>query len=532
MLPQRASWPFPSTVAGVYHIHTWASDGTGTVGEVAAAAARVGLQFVIVTDHGDGTAIPPPSYRSGVLCIEGVEVSTTGGHYVALGLSPTPFPLAGEPRDVVADVARWGGFGIVAHPDSPKPDLRWQGWSLPADGIEWLNADSEWRDQTSWRLAAAVVHYPFRPAESLTALFTRPVTPIAEWDRLTAQRRVVGLGGADAHAWLGLSRAGVLTGITALPSYEASFQSLSIHVEPIHPFTGNAEADARSVLAGLAAGHVFTSIDGLARPAQFAFTASSGGSTVTEGDDLVLHGPVDLGAAVNDPAASLVLFRNGVPIQRVASRQATFHMPATPAIYRIEAHVPSEQSDGSVPWIVSNPIYVLERARAAAVTGAERPAIASRSLVADGLTAWHTEQPPGSTTSLALDRAEDGTPVLRITYALGPGPATTQQATGVYGIAGVAPFDRLAFEGQAGRPMRISVDLRDASDSVWRRSVYLDAATRPVILPFADFRPMPGTAAPAPDLTRVRSVLFVVDLTNNRPGDTGTIRLSGLRLER
>lgn len=531
-LSERAPEPFRSTVAGAYHIHTRASDGSGTVAEVAAAAARAGLQFVIITDHGDGTAIRPPSYRSGVLCLEGVEVSTTGGHYVALGLGPTPFPLGGEPRDVVADVARWGGFGIVAHPYSPKPDLRWQDWNLPADGIEWMNADSEWRERTAWQLAAALVHYPFRPAESLTALFRRPVDPISEWDRLTARRRVVGLAGADAHATLGLSRVGVQAGFTALPSYDASFRALSIHVEPLQPLTGEAAADARSVLAGVAAGHLFTSIDGFAHPARFSFTASSGHSAATEGDDLVLDGPVDLRAAVNNPAASLVLFRDGVPIERAPSATATFRMAATPAVYRVEAHVSSEPTDLPVPWIVSNPIYVLEHARSPAAAAEVRPAVATRLLLPDGLTSWHTEPPPGSATSLALDHGQDGAQALRITYALGPGRATTQQATAVCEIAGVAQFDRLAFEGQASRPMRMSVQLRDGSDHVWRRSVYLDATTRPVVVSFVDFRPMTGTAAPAPDLTRVRGLLFVVDLTNNRPGDSGTIRLSGLRLER
>ena len=92
---------------------------------VPAAAARVGLKFIVFTDHGDATRRPDaPAYRSGVLCLDGVEISTTGGHYIALDMPASPFPLGGEPRDVVEDVQRLGGFGIVAHPDSPKTELR------------------------------------------------------------------------------------------------------------------------------------------------------------------------------------------------------------------------------------------------------------------------------------------------------------------------------------------------------------------------------------------------------------------------
>src|SRR5262245_30995511 len=67
-----------SAVPGVIHIHTNRSDGRWPPGEIAAAAARAGLKFIVFTDHGDGTRTPdPPVYRSGVLCLDGVEISTT-----------------------------------------------------------------------------------------------------------------------------------------------------------------------------------------------------------------------------------------------------------------------------------------------------------------------------------------------------------------------------------------------------------------------------------------------------------------------
>jgi len=78
----------PVAVRGAYHVHSVASDGTGTVEEIAAAAARAGLRFVILTDHGDGYARPSaPRYLGSVLCIDAVEISTAGGHYAALGMA-------------------------------------------------------------------------------------------------------------------------------------------------------------------------------------------------------------------------------------------------------------------------------------------------------------------------------------------------------------------------------------------------------------------------------------------------------------
>src|SRR6266542_3523985 len=102
--PRRLSLAAPSdgTIAGVLHIHTNRSDGLSGPDEIAAAASRAGLKFIVFTDHGDATRTPdPPAYRSGVLCLDGVEVSTSGGHYIALDMPASQYPLAGEPRDVV-----------------------------------------------------------------------------------------------------------------------------------------------------------------------------------------------------------------------------------------------------------------------------------------------------------------------------------------------------------------------------------------------------------------------------------------------
>jgi hypothetical protein len=173
---------FPDgTVAGVLHVHSNRSDGRGTPEQIAHAAAQAGVKFVVITDHGDATRRPdPPIYREGVLCLEGAEISTSGGHYIALDMPAAPYPLAGEARDVVEDVKRFGGFGIAAHPDSPKPELRWREWSAPFDAIEIVNLDTAWRQRmtdTTWRpkagLLVRLLTYPFRPEESITSLISR-----------------------------------------------------------------------------------------------------------------------------------------------------------------------------------------------------------------------------------------------------------------------------------------------------------------------------------------------------------------------
>src|SRR6185503_19031812 len=160
-------------------VHTNRSDGLSGPDAIAAAAGRAGLKFVVFTDHGDATRRPDaPAYRSGVLCLDGVEISTTGGHYIALDMPAAPYPLGGEPRDVVEDVRRLGGFGIVAHPDSPKIELRWRDWDLPIDALEVFNPDTQWRNYVEragvlpkFRLLAALGTYAIRPSETIAHLF-------------------------------------------------------------------------------------------------------------------------------------------------------------------------------------------------------------------------------------------------------------------------------------------------------------------------------------------------------------------------
>ena len=243
-LPPARGWPSTAdarVVRGAIHVHTTVSDGAGTPDEVARAAARAGLDFVVLTDHGDGTRLPtPPRYVDGVLLIDAVEISTTGGHYIALGLGQAPYRLAGEPRDVIEDVTRLGGFGIAAHPDSPKSELAWREWQAPFDGLEWLNADSAWRDEPRGALARAMVSYWLRRPEVIASLLDRPATTLARWDALTRRRAVVGMAGHDAHARMG-PRGDWEPGdggySLRLPSYEATFRAFSLSLDAATPLS-------------------------------------------------------------------------------------------------------------------------------------------------------------------------------------------------------------------------------------------------------------------------------------------------------
>ena len=532
--PRQLPAPTPGSTApirGVVHVHTNRSDGTGSIDDVTRAAAAAGLQFVIVTDHGDATRAPDlPDYRNDVLYIDGVEISTNDGHLVALGLPRSPYPLGGEGRDVVEDVHRLGGIAIAAHPGSPKPDLQWKDWTAPIDGLEWLSADSEWRDEPPATFVRALLTYPFRPPQALALLLDRPEPVIRRWDELAQHRRVFGLAAADAHARVGVRSFGEpydSAGSLHFPSYTNVFREFSIAL-PEARLTHDAAADAQTVLDAIHAGAFYSTIDALAGPASLRIAASGESITVDA------QAPED---------ARITLFRDGVPVAEAQGRRLAH--PADAGVYRVEVTLPGAPGTPSVPWLMSNPLYVHRDPGGAAppatstANGPDVPTSANRSgpLTTQALydngpaSGWTIEKNAASDAALDVIGALPGTQLL-LRFALSGAATDSPYAAFVMPVTSpVATFDRLVFTARADRPMRLSVQLRASagSDRRWRRSVYLDQTLRTVQLPFADFRGINASMPGHPDLSRIDSVLFVIDTVNTKIGSNGQIQIDDIK---
>ena len=103
----------------VVHAHSLHSDGTGTVEEIAAAAAHAGIDAVLLTDHDtlEARRRGGERYHGRVLMCVGEEVSPArGNHYLAFGLEEEIDHNGLSAADIVAAVADAGGFGFLAHP--------------------------------------------------------------------------------------------------------------------------------------------------------------------------------------------------------------------------------------------------------------------------------------------------------------------------------------------------------------------------------------------------------------------------------
>ena len=525
-----------AAVRGVIHVHSRASDGTGTVDQIAAAAARAGLKFVVFTDHGNAAREPePPSYKSGVLCIDATEVTTYDGHVVVLGLwAAAPYPLGGEARDVVEDVSRLGGMSIAAHPVSEKASLGWKDWNIPVDGIEWLNADSEWRDESALSLARALLAYPWRQPETLAALLDRPASALSQWDTLGRRRHVVALAAADAHANFGLAPETLKTrerSLFTMPGYEATFRTFSIAL-PALRLTGDAPSDAKALVDEIRRGHVYSSIDAMAGPARLTFTAKAGTRTAFPGDEIVASEPIVLHAETNAPEdARISLLADGQEVASATGPRIDFSAPPGRAAYRLEVYLPRQRV---VPWLSSNPIYV------GGFEAAAKPAAVTKPLqtlmVYDGgplsNDRWGVEKNEESVGEAnVVSDAPNGTRVL-FRYGLGGKESESPWvALGMRSGPALAQYDRVVFSARSDDPVRLWVQLWmpvPTGNVYWRRAVYIDAKERDITVRFEDMRPVDDAPA-TPPLAEVQSIMFMADQTNTALGGSGRIWIDNIR---
>jgi hypothetical protein len=205
-------------------------------------------------------------------------------------------------------------------------------------------------------------------------------------------------------------------------------------------------------------------------------------------------------------------------------------------VYRVEMQWPGAPGEPPIPWVVSNPIYVLDGQRADQISDRVTPPKQVDVRYSNGpATEWHIENSPRSRGALDVVPSVGGTQLL-LRYALGgtqdEGPFV---ALSMAVPQGLANYDRLIFTAQSSRPARIWVQLRvpaGAQGMSWHRSVYVDEMPRAVTVAFEDFRPLEATTTGRPVLADVRDVLFVIDTINTRPGVNGQLWLDEVKVGR
>jgi hypothetical protein len=339
-------------LACVVHLHSLYSDGTGTVREIARAARRAHADVVLLTDHDtlEAKQRGEEGWYGDVLLLVGEEVSPRRrNHYLAFDLDE---PIAHKGLDGAAicrAVRDAGGFGFAAHPfsqGSPRfkraPGMPFEALDCDAiHGIElWSFVNDTAESAGSVRELARFVAAPSR------ALDHPPERNMRAWDELLRTRRVVAIGGLDAHQFG--KRIGPFVPLRVM-SYRRSFRQLRTHVLCAEAPTGELEHDRDQVYDALRAGRCYIAVDAIEPARGFAF----------EADDLPMGAEAPAGRrtvrARTPAAARLRLVRDGDEIATAEGERLEVEVEE-PAVYRVEAYRRARGRERT--WILSNPIYL------------------------------------------------------------------------------------------------------------------------------------------------------------------------------
>jgi hypothetical protein len=318
--------PLLSDLACVVHLHSTFSDGTGTVPQIIAAGQRAGVDVVLLTDHNTRAGAAYEGWHGSVLLLVGEEdTPARRDHTLVFGdgmrFAAHPFSRGSRRFRRLSEGMPHTG---LASPDLTGIEL----WSFVTDTAERVSSVRE-----GLLFAAAPLRVLRHP----------PVENVVEWDRMCLSRRVVALGGLDAHQ-IGLRMFGRVP--LRLMGYARSFRQLRTHVLCAALPSGSLAEDRALVYDALREGRCYIAVDALAPARGFSFWGSGGLAMGAEArfSSQALH------ARLPRPA-ELRLLRNGAVVAAADAAELE-HEAAQPGVYRVEARL------GNRTWILSNPIYL------------------------------------------------------------------------------------------------------------------------------------------------------------------------------
>jgi hypothetical protein len=344
------------------HMHTRYSDGAGTHKDIAQAAIKAGLDAVIVTDHNVLVQGLEGYYRAGrerVLLLVGQEVHDQDldpqkNHLLAFNTNRDASTLADDPQMLINGINDTGGLSFLAHPhDIASPlfhetSISWEAWDVHGyTGIELWNGLSELK--TVLRTKLHGLFYAFFPR--FIAHHPMPET-LQCWDELLAGgRRIVAIGGSDAHAFV--MHMGPLHRV--IFPYEFHFRTVNTHMFLPESLTGDLHTDKKMIYESLAAGRCFVGYDLPASTRGFTFKAKGLEQSVIMGEEISSKRGVTLQAHLPKPA-EIRLIKDGKIVNIWKHSQACAYSATEPGVYRVEAW--KNYLGAKRGWIFSNPIYI------------------------------------------------------------------------------------------------------------------------------------------------------------------------------
>lgn len=342
---------------GSIHIHSNYSDGTGSIPEIAGEANAAGLDFIIITDHQNREGAYEEGNYGKTSVIVGTELNKNRNHYLALGTKSDIEDYDDTPQKTIDEVNRQGGFGFLAHPLEKGSPLvtegaafPWTDWSVENfTGIELWNYCSQWRDKA---LSKQKILYWY--------LFDRN-GPVKEgpppeckeiWDRLTQKKKVVAIGGTDAHAVH--VRLGFFTAVI-FPYYDL-FRTVNTHIVLHEKLSSDFNMAKEQIFKALREGRCFISFDRYKKSNVFYFGAFNENQEVPMGSETEFSEGISLKITAPSKRSIIRIIKNGKTVCEKNEQHLIYKVPEK-GTFRAEVYYKPKWGR-PLPWIFSNPVYI------------------------------------------------------------------------------------------------------------------------------------------------------------------------------
>ena len=338
-------------------MHSVFSDGSGEVKDIAKVADETGLDYIILTDHNTLRALKEgfEGWYGNTLLLVGCEINDkeNKNHYLALGIDET-YSTRMSAKNYVKKVKEAGGIGFLAHPHEKRTHMKehpaypWVEWDTEDfTGIEIWNHMSEWMENLTEQNKYQSFIHPLKTIES------PPAETLKVWDQLNLHRKVVGIGGIDAHAHK-YNLLGFLE-VEIFP-YKVLFKSIRTHLlldEKIEKGKSvNQLKKAKELIYNcLKEGRCFVANDYHGDSKGFRFFAESGNTIYQMGDEIKRNNNTIL-KVISPQKGEIRLIKGGKKIETVESDKAEFKVTRK-GVYRIEVYL-NEKA-----WIFSNHIRII-----------------------------------------------------------------------------------------------------------------------------------------------------------------------------
>jgi hypothetical protein len=342
---------------GAIHIHSVFSDGSGEVKDIALCASDSDLDFILLTDHNTLRALHEgfEGWYAKTLLLVGCEINDkeNKNHYLAFGIKE-PYSTRIPAKEYVRKVKDAGGIGFIAHPNEKRSSMKehpaypWTEWSSEDfTGIEIWNHMSEWMEGLTEQNKYT---YFLHPLKSISA---PPTDTLKLWDELNLKRKVVGIGGIDAHAHkvniLGLVEMEVFP-------YKVLFKSIRTHILLEDELKVSAESHLinsakKQIFKSLEEGRCFVSNSYHGDAKGFNFFAEDCNNSYRMGDTIPLVSGLKLQISVPKQNVKIRIIRNG---EEISAENGSFlqFLVKEKGVYRTEVYLDQNA------WIFSNHIRI------------------------------------------------------------------------------------------------------------------------------------------------------------------------------